>query len=115
MYGKIKDGKFVEGIVDITKTSEAQKFEMMMYGFLSVIEVDCPGLGHTLTYKRVGNKLQQVWTYSKEQHIEDLKQQLRDTDYAVIKIAEGAATAEEYADVIAQRQEWRAKINELQE
>lgn len=115
MYGKIKDGKFVEGIVDITKTAEAQKFEMMMYGFLPVIEIDCPGLGYTLTYKRVGNKLQQIWTYSKEQHIEDLKHQLRDTDYAVIKIAEGVATKEEYADVIAQRAEWRAKINELQE
>ncbi|MBQ0141293.1 MAG: hypothetical protein KBT06_00585 [Prevotellaceae bacterium] len=66
MYGKIKDGKFVEGIADSTKTAEAQKFEMMMYGFLPVAEVACPGLGYTLTYKRVGNKLQQIWKYSKE-------------------------------------------------
>lgn len=43
-----------------------------------------------------------------------LKGQLSATDYAVIKIAEGAATPEEYADVIAQRQAWRAEINQLE-
>ena len=43
-----------------------------------------------------------------------LKQQLADTDYAVIKIAEGAAAPEEYADVIAQRQAWRGEINRLE-
>lgn len=46
--------------------------------------------------------------------IQELKEQLRETDYAVIKIAEGAATAEEYAEVIAQRETWRARINELE-
>ena len=45
--------------------------------------------------------------------IAELKAQLTATDYAVIKIAEGSATAEEYADVIAQRKAWRAEINEL--
>lgn len=43
-----------------------------------------------------------------------LKGQLSATDYAVIKIAEGAATHEDYTDVIAQRQAWRAEINELE-
>lgn len=46
--------------------------------------------------------------------IEYLKQSLSDTDYAVIKIAEGAATPEEYADIIGQRATWRARINELE-
>ena len=46
--------------------------------------------------------------------IDQLKRQLSDTDYAVIKIAEGAATAEEYAAIIAQRQAWRAEINQLE-
>lgn len=46
--------------------------------------------------------------------IEVLKAQLAETDYAVIKIAEGAATAADYADLIAQRQEWRAEINDLE-
>ena len=49
-----------------------------------------------------------------QRRIEELKQYLSDTDYAVIKIAEGAATAEEYVDVIANRQAWRAEINQLQ-
>ena len=45
--------------------------------------------------------------------INELKQQLIETDYIVIKIAEGAATKEEYADIIAQRQQWRAEIGKL--
>ena len=50
----------------------------------------------------------------KQQKINELKAKLQATDYVVIKIAEGAATPEEYADVIAQRQAWRAEINELE-
>ncbi|HIV06842.1 MAG TPA: hypothetical protein IAD29_00150 [Candidatus Scatocola faecigallinarum] len=44
----------------------------------------------------------------------ELKKKLSETDYAVIKIAEGAATPEEYADIIGQRATWRARINELE-
>ncbi len=46
--------------------------------------------------------------------ITELKQLLLDTDYVVIKIAEGVATMEEYADTIAQRQAWREEINQLE-
>lgn len=46
--------------------------------------------------------------------INELKRFLADTDYAVIKIAEGSATFEEYAEVIAQRRSWREEINELE-
>lgn len=49
----------------------------------------------------------------KQQEILDLKAKLAASDYAVIKIAEGAATKEEYADLIVQRQSWRARLNEL--
>ena len=49
----------------------------------------------------------------KQQEISDLKAKLAASDYAVIKIAEGAATKEEYADLIDQRQSWRARLNEL--
>lgn len=48
------------------------------------------------------------------ERIVKLKRQLSETDYAVIKIAEGSATAEEYADVIAQRKQWRKEINVLE-
>ena len=50
----------------------------------------------------------------KAQTIYRLKMQLSATDYAVIKIAEGAATPEEYAELIAQRQQWRQEINALE-
>lgn len=49
-----------------------------------------------------------------EARIAELKQLLTDTDYVAIKIAEGSATAEEYADVIAQRKAWRKEINNLE-
>lgn len=48
------------------------------------------------------------------QQINELKQKLYTTDYVAIKIAEGSATADEYADVIEQRRMWRAQINELE-
>ncbi|MEE6207850.1 MAG: hypothetical protein VZR95_07350, partial [Alphaproteobacteria bacterium] len=53
----------------------------------------------------------------KEDHSEriaELKQLLSDTDYVVIKIAEGSATKEDYADVIEQRKAWRNEIRELE-
>ena len=46
--------------------------------------------------------------------IEELKQKLADTDYVIIKIAEGSATVEEYATVINQRKQWREEINKLE-
>ena len=46
--------------------------------------------------------------------ISSLKQKLADTDYIAAKIAEGAATNEEYAEKLAERAEWRTKINELE-
>ena len=48
------------------------------------------------------------------ERVAQLKRFLRDSDYAVIKIAEGAAVAAEYAELIAQRQEWRKEINKLE-
>ena len=48
------------------------------------------------------------------ERVAQLKRLLRDSDYAVIKIAEGAAAAAEYAELIARRQEWRREINELE-
>ena len=48
-----------------------------------------------------------------EEQIESIKAKLRETDYIALKIVEGAATKEEYADLIEQRQKWRDQINEL--
>lgn len=46
--------------------------------------------------------------------ISDLKRYLADTDYAIIKIAERAASASDYADVLEKRKAARARINELE-
>ena len=48
------------------------------------------------------------------QEIADLKHKLTATDYIAAKIAEGAATCEEYAEELAERAAWRARINELE-
>jgi len=44
-----------------------------------------------------------------------LKVQLAATDYIAAKIAEGAATREQYAAKIAERQQWRDEINTLEQ
>ena len=44
----------------------------------------------------------------------DREARLSSTDYIAAKIAEGAATKEEYADKIAERQQWRDDINAAQ-
>ena len=44
----------------------------------------------------------------------DREGKLTSTDYIAAKIAEGKATTEEYADKIAQRQQWRDDINAAQ-
>ena len=47
------------------------------------------------------------------QEILELKSKLAATDYIAAKIAEGAATREEYAEELAERAAWRNRINEL--
>ena len=49
-----------------------------------------------------------------EARLNALHQLLERTDYIAAKIAEGSATREEYADMIAQRQAWRTEINALE-
>ena len=46
--------------------------------------------------------------------INRLKQNLFDTDYIGIKIAEGVATKADYCELLAKREMWRSEINELQ-
>ena len=51
----------------------------------------------------------------KQTRIAVLKSKLNSTDYVAAKIAEGAATREEYADVLNDRQAWRDEINALEQ
>lgn len=50
-----------------------------------------------------------------EMEIDELKNKLFETDYVAIKIAEGVATKEEYAETLADRAIWRERINALEE
>lgn len=44
----------------------------------------------------------------------DREAKLKETDYVAAKIAEGAATTEEYAEVLVKRQQYRTDINAAQ-
>ncbi len=50
-----------------------------------------------------------------EAEITALKNLLEQTDYKALKHADGALTDEEYAPTEKSRQEYRARINELEE
>nr|DAO69071.1 MAG TPA: hypothetical protein [Caudoviricetes sp.] len=46
--------------------------------------------------------------------VRDREAKLRETDYVAAKIAEGAATPEEYAEVLSERRMARKEINDAQ-
>lgn len=46
--------------------------------------------------------------------VRDREAKLNETDYVAAKIAEGAATKEEYAAVLSRRRAWRGEINEAE-
>ena len=50
-----------------------------------------------------------------EEVILDRKARLSQTDYIAAKLAEGAATKEEYSEQLAMRQQWRDDINAANE
>lgn len=50
----------------------------------------------------------------KESRIAELKRKLAETDYKAIKYAEGEISAEDYAEIKAQRKAWRDEINSLE-
>jgi hypothetical protein len=59
--------------------------------------------------------LETVPEVRKEYEIQELKKLLASTDYKAIKFAEGSLTESEFAPIRKLRQEWRDKINELEQ
>lgn len=53
-------------------------------------------------------------THIRAKEMAQLHRNLDRTDYQAIKYAEGVMTEEEYATIKAQRQAWRARLNELE-
>jgi hypothetical protein len=70
--------------------------------------------GAIVVGKTEGEKAAEKAAAEKKATIADLKQKLAESDYLVIKIAEGAAKAEDYAEQIAQRQAWREQVENLE-
>lgn len=48
------------------------------------------------------------------QRISDLKQLLRDSDYNILKVVEGALTLQDCSEIIKKRATWRKEINDLE-
>lgn len=79
--------------------------------------VDVPGQRASEAWDEYETVLRVIPFTEKEKaqnEIDELKEKLIDTDYNIIKIVEGVATREEMTNVIAQRAEWRRRINELE-
>ena len=80
--------------------------------------VDVPGTEGTEAWDEYED-IQRYIPYTEaelaQRRVKALKRRLSETDYIAAKLAEGAATREEYADLIAQRQAWREEINALEE
>lgn len=55
------------------------------------------------------------YPYTIQELINQYKCKLANTDYISAKIADGAATREEYSKELKQRAEWRKQINKLEE
>lgn len=79
--------------------------------------VDIPAVEAKESYDEKETVLQFVPFTAKElaeMRIAELKKNLADTDYNILKIVEGASTLLECAEVIKQRASWRKEINELE-
>lgn len=66
------------------------------------------------TYYKVVENPEPTEEEMKIARIVELKHYLAETDYVVIKITEGVATSEDYADILTKRQSARREINELE-
>ena len=108
-----------EGWTEIDR-GESDRFHHAQGNYLERGLTDADGL---YNYKLVGgvpvlrtdeDKAPERARISAAFEIAVLKKKLADTDYISAKIAEGAATREEYADKLAERAGWRARINELE-
>lgn len=65
-------------------------------------------------YYPIGRSPIEPAAHKAQQRIIELKTYLSQTDYVCMKLAEGAASPEEYADVIKQREAAREEIRELE-
>lgn len=117
----INSSAFVDGASWIEiDCGEGDRFHHAQGNYLEAGLTDGDGL---YNYKLVGGvpvlrsdeeKAPERARIAAQAEISRLKRNLADTDYISAKIAEGAATKEEYADKLVERAGWRTRINELE-
>lgn len=106
----ISFGKDTKPYIEITEQERKQPLPDR-YSYYAVVD-------GKFTIKRRTPTVEEVKTDEATEinrQIRELKRKLSDTDYKAIKYSEGWLTDEEYAEVKAQREEWRSAINQLEE
>lgn len=105
----ISFGKDTKPYIEITEQERKQPLPDR-YSYYAVVDGKFTIKRRTPTVEEV--KADEATEINRQ--IRELKQKLSDTDYKAIKYSEGWLTDEEYAEVKAQREEWRAEINRLE-
>ena len=118
----INSGAFLTATAGWTKIDEGEgdKYHHAQNNYLSAGLTDENGIfNYKLTdgkpvLRTAEEKAPELERIATVQEIAELKAKLTATDYIAAKIAEGAATREEYAEKLAERAAWRDRINELE-
>lgn len=105
----ISFGKDTKPYIEITEQERKQPLPDK-YSYYAVVDGKFTIKRRTPTVEEV--KADETTEINRQ--IRELKKKLFDTDYKAIKYSEGWLTDEEYAEVKAQREEWRKRINELE-
>lgn len=105
----ISFGKDTKPYIEITEQERKQPLPDK-YSYYAVVDGKFTIKRRTPTVEEV--KADETTEINRQ--IRELKKKLFDTDYKAIKYSEGWLTDEEYAEVKAQREEWRKRINKLE-
>ena len=105
----ISFGKDTKPYIEITEQERKQPLPDR-YSYYAVVDGKFTIKRRTPTVEEV--KADETTEINRQ--IRELKKKLFDTDYKAIKYSEGWLTDEEYAEVKAQREEWRKRINKLE-
>lgn len=105
----ISFGKDTKPYIEITEQERKQPLPDR-YSYYAVVDGKFTIKRRTPTVEEV--KADETTEINRQ--IRELKKKLFDTDYKAIKYSEGWLTDKEYAEVKAQREEWRKCINKLE-
>lgn len=106
----ISFGKYTKPYIEITEQERKQPLPDK-YSYYAVVDGKFTIKRRTPTVEELHKD--DIQAINRE--ISELKRKLSDTDYKAIKYSEGWLTDEEYAEAKAQREQWRKRINELEE